>query len=75
MGLTKARLLKHDLPVHSFFVTSDMLSSFFQRQLWQTKPKKVGFVNCEGSKEGKSAINLSNLGKFCQIWPRAIYLC
>ena len=26
-------------------------------------------------KEGKSAINLSNLGNFCQIWPRAIYLC
>ena len=25
--------------------------------------------------KGKSAINLSNLGKFCQIWPRAIYLC
>ena len=29
----------------------------------------------EKSKEGKSAINLSNLGNFCQIWPRAIYLC
>ena len=28
---------------------------------------------CEGL--GRSAINLSNLGKFCQIWPRAIYLC
>ena len=27
------------------------------------------------NKEGKSAINLSNLGNFCQIWPRAIYLC
>ena len=27
------------------------------------------------STEGKSAVNLSNLGKFCQIWPRAIYLC
>ena len=27
------------------------------------------------TKEGKSAINLSNLGKFCQIWPWAIYLC
>ena len=26
-------------------------------------------------KEGKSAINLSNLGNFCQIWPRVIYLC
>ena len=26
------------------------------------------------SKEGKSAINLSNLGNFCQIWPRAIML-
>ena len=26
-------------------------------------------------KEGKSAINLSDLGKFCQIWPQAIYLC
>ena len=26
-------------------------------------------------KKGKSAMNLSNLGKFCQIWPRAIYLC
>ena len=30
-------------------------------------------------KEGKSAIiwpiNLSNLWKFCQIWPRVIYLC
>ena len=26
-------------------------------------------------KEGKSAINLSNLGKFCQIWPQVIYLC
>ena len=25
--------------------------------------------------EGKSAINLSNLGHFCQIWPRVIYLC
>ena len=25
-------------------------------------------------KEGKSAINLSNLGIFCQIWPRVIYL-
>ena len=25
--------------------------------------------------EGKSAINLSNLGNFCQIWPQAIYLC
>ena len=31
---------------------------------------KVGF-----NKEGKSAINLRNLGKFCQIWPRAINLC
>ena len=29
----------------------------------------------EQGKEGKRAINLSNLGKFCQIWPRAIYLC
>ena len=27
------------------------------------------------STEGKSAINLSNLGKFGHIWPRAIYLC
>ena len=26
-------------------------------------------------KEGKSATNLSNLGNFGQIWPRAIYLC
>ena len=26
-------------------------------------------------REGKRAINLSNLGNFCQIWPRAIYLC
>ena len=25
--------------------------------------------------KGKSAINLSNSGKFCQIRPRAIYLC
>ena len=25
--------------------------------------------------KGKTAINLSNLGNFCQIWPRAIYLC
>ena len=29
----------------------------------------------EENEEGKSAINLSNLGNFCQIWPRAIYLC
>ena len=28
----------------------------------------------ETIEEGKSAINLSNLGKFCQIWPWAIYL-
>ena len=27
------------------------------------------------NKEGESAINLINLGNFCQIWPRAIYLC
>ena len=27
------------------------------------------------NKEGKSAINLSNLRNFSQIWPRAIYLC
>ena len=27
------------------------------------------------NKEGKSAINLSNLGNLCQFWPRAIYLC
>ena len=27
------------------------------------------------NKEGKSAINLSNLGNFCQIWPRVVYLC
>ena len=27
------------------------------------------------AKEGKSATNLGNLGKLCQIWPRAIYLC
>ena len=26
-------------------------------------------------KEGKSAINLSNLRDFCQIWPQVIYLC
>ena len=26
-------------------------------------------------KERKSAINLSNLGNFCQIWARVIYLC
>ena len=27
------------------------------------------------NKEGKSAINLSNLPNFCQIWPWAIYSC
>ena len=29
----------------------------------------------ELNKEGKSAINLSNFGNFCQTWPQVIYLC
>ena len=33
------------------------------------------FLLFKANKEGKSAINLSNLRKFCQIWPRAIYYC
>ena len=30
--------------------------------------------NMEINQKGKRAINLSNWGKFCQIWPQAIYL-
>ena len=29
-------------------------------------------LQIDASKEGKSAINLSNLGNFCQIWPQVI---
>ena len=46
---------------------------------WDARPTIVeekrislSFLLCN---EGKSAINLSNLGNFCQIWPRVIYLC
>ena len=38
--------------------------------IWASKIWGMAYVE-----EGKSAINLSNLGNFCQIWPRAIYLC
>ena len=38
---------------------------------WSTKPLRKLFAG-EKVEGGKSAINLSNLGKFCQIWPRAI---
>ena len=42
----------------------------------QVSESDVGNSTEKGlNKEGKSAINLSNLGIFCQIWPRAVYLC
>ena len=42
---------------------------------WRESGSWVFVRSSADIKEGKSAINLSNLGNFCQIWPRAIYLC
>ena len=54
-------------------------SSHFSFLLWfpYGAPDRPSLTNLRDweNQQGKSAINLSNLGKFCQIWPRAIYLC